>query len=1765
MKLTRFSVHPLRRLAAVLLIPVHLFSLWPVQNCLAQSVSAQAVVPGVTPSAPVPIPGAATLPPSPVSNTPATPVFRQSSPPTLSAQPSLAEIAGSRLLAHPLVPIGKGDPSEGERHAVAQALTTFSQPGSDPENTVAIEQFLHAYPNSAFRTALLTNLGLIYRRHGYWSKALDAWQQAWQAGKDESDPTKRLVVDQALAELAELTARIGRVDELKALLADAGDRAVRGPAAEKYSSAKASLYLMQNEPTKSYRCGPFAVGEVFHALHPDKSLGGQLHDSVSTDHGTSLVMVAEFARKLGLDYQLAFRSPGAAVLVPSVVNWKVGHYAALTREIDGRYLVEDPTFTDNCVVSTQALDQEGSGYYMVRAGILPAGWRKVSNDEGQKVWGRGAVTPNTPPTPPKKSRCHHGMADYDLDMSRVNLFINDTPYFYDLPRGPAMEFTASYSQRDSSPISVSQYSNLGVQWNFNWVAFIVDDPGNSTTKSYGPGGGVLKYTGYGTVPSAPNAFVPQTETQAVLQRTTPSGYLRTFPDGSKQIFGQGYTISGTTYYFMTESDDPAGNKVTYTYDPTYCRLLSVTDTLGQQVTLTYVNANDPTTGDYYRVSQVQDSTGRCATFTYNSLSQLSAITDMAGMTSQFSYNASDLITKLTTPYGDTAFDETDYPNLDRSIVITDPQGARECVMFKYGGAPPDQGAPVPSATGLTTDPNQAERNSYYWDKKAFADGAGDYSKAHLYHWMEVPGGGACSDLMESEKPALESRIYYNYLRQQNAYYLGDSGLPIRQARVLVNGSSNVTQLAQYDYNNQGKFTKTVDASTPARITTYQYAANGIDLTGVYQQNSAGTSTDSYGQPADLLRSMFYNTQGKHLVVQSTDASGQSNYYTYNSFGQLLTVTNAKGETTALTYDRNQAGVTGETDGYLQSVSVPAIGTPTQLAYQFGYDSFGRLAQTTDSEGYTVGIGYDAVGGVAAKTLNRVAKRTYPDGTYEEVDYDRMEPQWTCDRLGRWTELLHDKLRHLTGVIDPMNRLTQYQYCSCGSLEAIIDPAGNTTTWMRDAESRVTSKIYPDHSVWLTTYEPSTSRVQSTTDAKGQRTNYTYNLDDSLQQITYTDTSGNALVPSTPSVSYTYDSVYLRLNTMIDGIGTTQYTYNDITGTARLGAGKLASTSGPFASSAITFSYDELGRMNNQSINGSANNSGFTYDTLGRLHTISNVLSNSLPPFTYNYFNNTPRLDNTSLPNGQVTQYTYFKGKSDPRLKTIANKDSSGGVISQFDYTYSTVGDILSWTQNNPGLNHPQQYQFGYDADSELTSANLQDTVSGSILSMQAYDYDAAMNRISVQNGNSVTKETPNNLNQLTQTSGGGLMRFAGTVSKPSTVTVGDNPATVRADNSYEGWAQVNGTGTTQVHIVAKDSSGNVTDKYASATPDAVTVQSFIYDPNGNQTIDGPAISRVIYGWDASNRLVSINQGGHTTRFDYDGINRRMRESFDGIEVKHWIWIGLNMAEERDADNNVIKRFFAQGEQINGQPYLYTRDHLGSVRELVDKVQAVRARYNYDLYGLRSSNLIATNQFDADFGFSSHYFHQSSGLYLVTYRAYDPKIGRWLSRDLSGERGGINLYAYVVGNPVNLWDPNGMAPQAYPPPQYANGVPKPPPYPLPPGKEGQPNEWVPSKSDPNNPWHPYYKPKFPVPGGQPRCAWDPYDGHWQYDDGKGSPRQHADADGNPVDTNNNPLYGPPTQTANPPPPITDTPDSPFSPFIPIITGVGADELILFLLL
>jgi len=110
----------------------------------------------------------------------------------------------------------------------------------------------------------------------------------------------------------------------------------------------------------------------------------------------------------------------------------------------------------------------------------------------------------------------------------------------------------------------------------------------------------------------------------------------------------------------------------------------------------------------------------------------------------------------------------------------------------------------------------------------------------------------------------------------------------------------------------------------------------------------------------------------------------------------------------------------------------------------------------------------------------------------------------------------------------------------------------------------------------------------------------------------------------------------------------------------------------------------------------------------------------------------------------------------------------------------------------------------------------------------------------------------------------------------------------------------------------------------------------------------------------------------------------------------------------------------------GMMLYYVRDHLGSVTHLIDENGQVRAEYEYDPYGRRTK---IRGDLDTDIGYAGMFYHEKSGLYLTQHRAYDPKLGRWLSRDPIGEHDGTNLYAYVGNNPINKVDPKGLSAEA----------------------------------------------------------------------------------------------------------------------------------------
>ena len=113
-----------------------------------------------------------------------------------------------------------------------------------------------------------------------------------------------------------------------------------------------------------------------------------------------------------------------------------------------------PTFAYDIWISPAALDAESSGYFLVGAGRLPAGWEPVSMDEGNRIWGKGYVgdaNHDTPNDRKCKPDCPtDGMAQYNFHALVMSLNIWDSPVGYRPPRGPLVKFKVTYNQREAN-------------------------------------------------------------------------------------------------------------------------------------------------------------------------------------------------------------------------------------------------------------------------------------------------------------------------------------------------------------------------------------------------------------------------------------------------------------------------------------------------------------------------------------------------------------------------------------------------------------------------------------------------------------------------------------------------------------------------------------------------------------------------------------------------------------------------------------------------------------------------------------------------------------------------------------------------------------------------------------------------------------------------------------------------------------------------------------------------------------------------------------------------------------------------------------------------------------------------------------------------------------------------------------------------------------------------------------------------------------------
>jgi RHS repeat-associated protein len=1016
---------------------------------------------------------------------------------------------------------------------------------------------------------------------------------------------------------------------------------------------------------------------------------------------------------------------------------------------------------------------------------------------------------------------------------------------------------------------------------------------------------------------------------------------------------------------------------------------------------------------------IEDRNHNFVTINHDSNGAITGITDAQNRTWALTYNGQGLVTRIDDPFGRSAtfsYDannnltgQTDMGGLsygysyDANVYLTSvtkPSGTTGFYIEPsdntggYNGYPPP-GAPMGLMYRITITDPLGYKEEYFYN----GVGRGWYRDKNQYLQAGSPPTGN----------GPYTRYYYGTVSGQGVIYsitYADGQIfsysdfnAARQPQTITDENGHVTKLT---YNSMGRVLTRADARNvvPANqyMTTYTYAPNNINLVKV---------TDYFHDDAHPALQIGYD--GNRNVTSKTDGLGRITSISYNQFGQRATVTDANNQVSTFNYgDAHRLTSITQNGNTLLSI-VP--------------DAVGRIGSATNANGYTLVSTYDG--------LNRPLRVTYPDGSY-------TENQWGCchldaqrDRAGSVTTFTYDQVNRLIMTVDPETRLTQYGYDPAGNLTQLIDQNGNNTWWLYDGRNRVAKKIYADGSTYLYDYD-GVGNLLHQTDARGVVTTYGYDVVNNLTSIA---------APGLATISFTYDSLNRRMQ-MTDGTGTTTLGY-DL-------ASQLTTFDGPLANDTVSLSYDALGRMTGRSVN-NAGAATLVYDDYGRPQSATNPLGT----FTYNYPDPVSTLvSSITATSGPNINFSYLDAAHDQRLGEIWHKDSGSQTISKFDYEYDVLGEITRWTQQTDA-NPAQHYNFDYDHVGQLKAGTLKDASDG-ILKSYSYDYDLAANRTVEVIDTLVNGEIPNNLNQLTNRQGGtGVLPIRGTTDVRAWVFINGNYAPSRSDNSFEGRAAVT-PGDNTVTVEAIDQNGNTTTNQYSVTVTGSGSKTLVYDPNGNLVSDGTST----FEWDPLSRLTALTSGTHRSEFTYNGINQRVKivEKDNGnvTSTKQFVWVPRETqpAEERDGSNSVTKRFYSQGEQIGNTSYYYTKDHLGSVREVTDSSSAVQARYDYDPYGRRTK---LSGSIDADFGFTGHYYHEPSGLHLTLHRSYSADLGRWLSRDPVPQseflQDGPNLYAYVANNPITKTDPLGLQtpnPTQVPPPQPgplpAPPVPPPLPYP-----------------------------------------------------------------------------------------------------------------------
>jgi RHS repeat-associated protein len=599
---------------------------------------------------------------------------------------------------------------------------------------------------------------------------------------------------------------------------------------------------------------------------------------------------------------------------------------------------------------------------------------------------------------------------------------------------------------------------------------------------------------------------------------------------------------------------------------------------------------------------------------------------------------------------------------------------------------------------------------------------------------------------------------------------------------------------------------------------------------------------------------------------------------------------------------------------------------------------------------------------------------------------------------------------------------------------------DTTTWTYDGPSGLLA-AKTDAASHAVSYTYANALLFTRTWARGVTVTNSYNNFADLTAQEYTD--------STPTVLLTNYNRAGLLREIMDGSGTAVLTY-DYANRLTL----VTNVDGLLAGVAVTNHFQAPNGRDWLAVLGLGTTlqHNYSYDSYGRMGTVSAGVYSA----SYGYLPNSDLLRTTTCKNNGTTNLVTTRSWDyGMRLAAIVN-NANGTIVSSHGYQYDGLN-----RRTQASLEDGSIWKYDYNDRDELTGARRYWTdwspVSGQRF---GYEYDNIGNRKTASAGGDTnganwrtTSYTANALNEYSSITTPGYKDICGAAIATNSVAVNGNAADRKVEYFHREISVANTNAPLWQDVTV--TSAGTTNKGGLVFP--ANSQAMTYDADGNLAFDGIWT----YQWDGENHLITMTMTNVASiaatnrlrlEFAYDCQGRRVQK-----KVSHWnggpwtldsdsrfVYDGWNLLAILHSDLSLQTSFMwgqdlsgtiDQAGGIGGLLMLTTHaspnincfvsyDGNGNITALLDASNgAAAARYEYSPYGetLRATGLIAKAN---PFRLSTKWTDDESGLVYYGYRYYSPRLGRWITRDLLEEDGGINLYCFLHNGPPNSIDPDG---------------------------------------------------------------------------------------------------------------------------------------------